>query len=347
MTEEPLPPPPDEAPEALVAAPKPPRRDSLPWLYGLGFLVLAAAILYLWQYPSTPNEPAADSSVIQAVQQRLAETDARLNRLEQQPAPDLGKISARIDALEGRLVDQTHLANRVNALEGRLADQTQLADRVNALEGRLSDQTALASRVDALSGRIESLSGRTQTGLDATKQQLDALTSRVAAVESNAGSLDAVTKRLNRIARLQEAAFALAAGRPIGDLPDAPGALARYSHAAPPTEAQLRLRFPRDEQAALAAKQPDETDAPFVGRVWERAQGLITIRRGDEVVVGNPAAIILSRAQVALDAGDIAGAVSAVETLKGPPAEAMMSWLTDAKALVSARAALADMADQA
>ena len=34
-------------------------------------------------------------------------------------------------------------------------------------------------------------------------------------------------------------------------------------------------------------------------------------------MVGNPAAIILNRAQTALDAGDIAGAVAAVETLNG------------------------------
>jgi hypothetical protein len=327
MTEQPLLPPPDEAPEPVVVVPKPPRRDPVPWLYGLGFIVLAAAIVYLWQYPSTPGEQAADAS---AMQQRLSEIDARLTRLEQRPAPDLDKLTARVDALDGRVVDQAQLANRLNTLEGRLADQTQLG-----------------SRVDALSGRIEALSGRLQTGLDTTKQQLDGLTNRIAAVESNAGSVDTVTKRLNRLAKLQEASFALAAGRPIGDLPDAPEALARYSHAAPPTEAQLRLRFPLAGQAALAAKQPDSSDAPFVDRVWERAQGLITIRRGDDVVVGNPAAVILGRAQAALDAGDIAGAVTAVDALKGPPALAMAGWLTDAKALLSARSALADMADQA
>jgi biotin carboxyl carrier protein len=200
--------------------------------------------------------------------------------------------------------------------------------------------------LDTLAGRIESLSGRDQTGLDATRQQLDALTSRLAAIESNAVNLDALTKRLNRIARLQEASFALTSGRPIGDLPNAPEALARYAHAAPPTETQLRLRFQRDKQAALAAKQTDDTDAPFAGRVWERAQGLITIRRGDDVVVGNPSAVALNHAESALDAGDLTSAVTAVETLKGAPGQAMANWLADAKALLSARSALADTADQ-
>jgi hypothetical protein len=294
-------------------APHPPKHDFVPWLYGLGFFILAAGIFYLWQYPSTPSESVGNASASHAIEQHLADIDERLTRFEHRPTTDLGKITARVDALDGRIADQTQFA----------------------------------SRLDTLSGRIESLSGRDQTGLDATKQQLDALTNRVAAVESNAVSLAAVTKRLNRIARLQEAFFALASGRPIGDLPNAPEALARYAHAAPPTEAQLRLRFPHDEQASLAAKQTGDSDAPFISRVWERAQGLITIRRGDDVVVGDPSAVALNRAGDALDAGDLTGAVAAIETLKGAPGQAMASWLADAKALLSARTALADMANQA
>ena len=197
-----------------------------------------------------------------------------------------------------------------------------------------------------MSGRIESLSGHDQTNIDATKEQISALTTRLTALEANAGNLETITKRLTRLARLQEAFFALASGRPIGDLPDAPEVLARYSHAAPPTEADLRLRFPQAEQEALAANQSDERDQPFVGRVWEKAQGLITIRRGDEVMVGNPSEVILNRARIALDAGDIAGAVTAVETLSGQPGQAMAKWVADAKALVDARSALTQLAAQ-
>jgi hypothetical protein len=232
--------------------------------------------------------------------------------LEQRPTADIGKLTARIDAVDGRVADQAQLA----------------------------------SRMDTLSGRIESLSGRDQTSLDLNKQQLDALTSRVAAGEVSAVSLDAAAKRLDRVAKIQEASFALASGRPIGELPGAPEALKRFAHTAPPTEALLRLRFPAAAQAALAAKQPDDSEAPFIDRVWGRAQGLITIRRGDDVVVGNPSAIALNHAQAALDAGDLAGAVAAVETLKGQPGQAMANWVAEANALLSARSALAEMAAQ-
>jgi hypothetical protein len=179
------------------------------------------------------------------------------------------------------------------------------------------------------------------------RQQLDAVSARISTLESNAGGFDTVTKRLNRIARLQEASFALDAGRPVGDVPGSPPALARYAHAAPPTEAQLRRRFPRDEQVALSVKQPDDSDSPFIDRVLDRAQSLVTIRRGSQIVVGNDAAIVLRRAETDLETGDLVGAVTEVKSLNGQPAQAMAAWLADAQALLAARSALVQMADQA
>ena len=320
MNENPLPQSPDEAPEPVAVAPEVVavplnhiRREGNPWLYGLGFVVLAVAVFYAWQNPRVAPEVSSQAASIQQIEQHLGELDPRITRLEQRPTVDLGKISARLDALEGRN----------------------------------SDLTQLASRVDTLSGRIESLSGRNQTGFDALKQQIDSLTNRLSIIEANAGSLDAVTTRLGRLAKLHEASIALAAGRPVGDLPGAPEALVRYAHSAPPTEAELRRRFAQDEQAALAAIQPDQGYGPFVDRVLERAQGLITIRRGNDVVVGNTSAIALNNAQAALDAGDLGGAVSAVGSLQGQPAQAMANWLSSAKALLSAQSALADLAEHA
>lgn len=173
------------------------------------------------------------------------------------------------------------------------------------------------------------------------------MTTQVAGLASSAGSLDATITRLNRMGRLQEASLALASGKPIGDLPGAPDALARFAHVAPPTDASLRLSFAGAQQAALAAPQPNVTEAPLIDRVWDRAQGLITVRRGNDIVVGNPSATVLEHAHIALEAGDLAGAIKALETLQGPPAQAMSEWLGSAKALLSARSALAEMTGQA
>jgi len=338
MTEQTLLPPPDETSEPTATQSAPAARSRGPWLYGAGFVLLSCAIVYVWQHPATPG----GSPATQTIERHLSDIDARIAALQ---TPATQGDSPATQTIEDHVSD---IDSRLARLEQRPAvDVGKLMARLDALDGRMADQAQLASRMDTLSGRIESLSGRDQAGLDAGKQQLDALTSRVAAAEDDAKNLAVLSKRLNRIAKLQEASFALASGRPLGDLPNAPEALARYAHNAPPTEAQLRLRFPSAEQAALATKQLDNSDAPFVDRVWDRAQGLITIRRGDDVVIGNPATVILNKAQVALDAGDLPGAVASVERLTGPPGQAVADWLADAKALLTARAALADMADQA
>ena len=82
-------------------------------------------------------------------------------------------------------------------------------------------------------------------------------------------------------------------------------------------------------------------------RLWAQAQDLVTIREGDHVLVGDPAAGVLDRARVALDAGDLAGAVTTVGSLTGPAADAMAGWLAQARSLLDARAALSDWAAHA
>jgi len=315
MSDQPALPPPDHPdPELPPTAPRTTRANLVPWLYALGFLALAAALFYVWQYPNTPAETASSVSRIHAVEQRLEATDTRLGRLEQEPSPptaaDLNKITARLDTLETRV----------------------------------SDQTQLGTRLDVLSGRIESLSGRGQSGLDAIKQQLAQDVGRTTTLENTVGSLKGVSDRVSRIVLIQAAEIALAAGRPLGNLQDAPPALSRFAHNAPPTLAQLRLAFPEVEGAALTANQSGSASGHFVDRVWERAQGLVTVRQGDQVVVGNTPAVALARARTAIDAGDLVAAVGATEAL-GPNAHrAAAEWLANAKALIDARSALADMA---
>ncbi len=298
-------------------AERPNQPHLFPWLYGLGFLFLTMAILYVWRYPNMPPETPGWQPEVLAVQQKLAAVDSRLGRLEQQPNPpsaaDLGKLSARLDALEARI----------------------------------SSQAQLATHVDLLSSRIESLSARDQSSLDATKQQLEKTVGEVSTLEKAADRIDAVSARVGRIARLQAATLALAAGQPLGNLPDAPPALSRYAEAAPPTEAQLRLAFPQVERAALAANQPSNSSAPFIERTWERAEDLVTIRRGNDVVVGNAPVIAITRARTALEAGDLTAAVNAISSGNPMVVRAAGEWLAQAKALIEARSALADIAAHA
>ena len=77
--------------------------------------------------------------------------------------------------------------------------------------------------------------------------------------------------------------------------------------------------------------------------MWSRVQQAVVVRQGDDVLVGDPAAGVLARAQDAMSAGDLAGTVQIVETLQGPAREAMASWLAEAHQLLDARAALSSL----
>ena len=276
----------------------------------------------------------------------LAPLEGRIATLEDRPPPppvDLTPLDRRIAAVEARPipppVDLTPLESRIGAVEARPipppVDLAPLNGRVDALTGQA---TTLAGKLDALGGRVDMLGGRA-----------DALEPRVAAVEQQdkqiAGQLGTVAERSQRISRVQAAMTALDAGQRLGDIPGAPPAVARYAQDTPPTEQALRGSFDKAADAAQHAEQPALTDSQsFGGRLWTRAQQAVTVRQGDNVVVGDPLAGVLGRARQMLDAGDLAGAVAAVDTLTGPPAAAMADWVGQAHGLLDARKALAGLA---
>jgi len=316
------------APEALPApSPEAPRdrppRHLLAWLAALAFLVLAGSQAALWVRVLAPP-PGAGS-----LDQRVQAIDARVTRLEQRPAPpglappDLAPLQARVAALEQRPATTGGAAAPAAAPQ----DLGPLEARIAALEQRAPVATAPNSN-------------------DSLTQRLAAAEGRLAALETAARDPAQLADRINRIARIQAAFVALSLGQPLGALPGAPPALAHYAAAAPPTEAALRLAFPPAAQAALAAGQPAPGEKPFLQRIWAEAQDLVTVRQGEHVLIGDPAAGVLAHAQTALDAGDLAGAAAAVATLTGPAAQALAPWLDQAHGLLAARAALAALAAQ-
>jgi hypothetical protein len=224
--------------------------------------------------------------------------------------PDLAPLQARLDTLENRLA--------------RLEAAPRAAAPVGAPSGTApTDLAPLEARIAALENRPAAMAPPDP-----------ALAAQVAALVA----------REERSIRVQAAWAALEAGHRLGKLPGAPAALERFADTDPPTEAALRLAFPRAARAALAASRPVDADRPILSRIWARAQELVTIRQGERVILGDPAAGTIAVARQALDAGDLAGAVSALGGLHGPAATAMANWLGDARALLEARAALAALA---
>jgi hypothetical protein len=219
-----------------------------------------------------------------------------------------------------------------------------LAVRLAALERQQATQAADAAKVAALQSQINALSAHIPADFSG---QLDAVEHRVGELAANQSKFAGTSDRITRLAQVNAAEMALAAGRPLGSIPNAPPALARFANTAPPTEAGLRLAFAAASQAALRVSLPDTEGKPFFDRILARLQDfrLITVREGDHVVIGNSTAAILAHARVLLDVGDLSGATKAVGSLSGPPAAKLAPWLADATALQAAREALASLAE--
>ncbi|HEX4172385.1 MAG TPA: mitofilin family membrane protein [Acetobacteraceae bacterium] len=336
MSDAPALPPPEEEPPAEPAPPPPPeperpaRRPLLPWLTAAGFIILAVAIVWVWRHPIV--QPASTEAT-DALGRQVSALEARVTQLEQRPesqVPDLAPLAARVTALEQRPVPQPSTAVQpppdLGPLEARVAalEQRQPPD-LQPLENRLAALEAKQQQTETnLSGQIAALENDSRTMRADVSHRADAAASAA-----------------KHTALVESAALALSAGQKLGDLPGAPPALSRFADANPPTLASLRLTFPAAAREALGAARPATEGKPLATRLWAQAQDLVTIRQGDKVLVGDPAAGALERARDALNAGDLGAAVAAVGSLQGAAAQAMAGWLAEARALLAARAALA------
>ena len=351
---------------------KPDRKLAL--LGALAILLLAVAQGALWyRVLLQPTEPAAFDARVNApaaLGARLNAIDARLTRLEQRPAPqtpDLAPLQARVAALEQRPQPQaaSQPTPAITASSPSNTSPTSSSSPAPAATPAPSPNPSAASNPNPapaasptpkpldlapLEARIAALEQKPSPALapidTGVAQRVTADEARLAALEKPSQTPGQLADRTSRIARIQAAFIALSVGRPLGEIPDAPPALTRYATVAPPTEAALRLVFPAAAQAALAAAHPAPADQPVLKRLWAQAQDLVTVRQGDHVLLGDPAAGVLARAQTALDAGDLAAAVAALASLSGPQAQALAPWLDHAHGLLAARAALATLAAQ-
>ena len=262
--------------------------------------------------------------------------EARVAALEGKPTVDLRPLLDRLAVLDARPpLDLRPLETRVATLEGKPpVDLKPVQDRLAALEGAaggLKDQLAAAGQKE-------------QADLVAVGKRLDAVE---AAEKATAALVASVSAKASLAGKLQGVSAALAAGQPLGEIPGAPPALARFAKVAPPTEAGLRLGFDTAAKGAHAASLPAASaDAGLLDRMWAKAQQSVTVRQGDKVLVGDPIEGVIAHARLALDAGDLKGAVGALDGLNGPAKAAMAEWVGQARSLLDARAAIGELASR-
>jgi len=353
------PPAPDPVVSAESASPPPDRPRPPVVVRGGGsniltlvlFGALGGALYFVWANPQVPandaamtalrrqvqaqaDQHAADQSAAQTLGRQVQTLADRIDRLEKAaasasaPAPaDLGDLPRRVDELSAKVA--------------ALADRPAEASTANAPP---ADSSATHQAVEELGRRVAQSADSQKESLNDQKAALDQLGARLDKLEHGAGQSAGATDRVVRLTRVQAALVALQAGQKLGDIPDAPPAVARFSKVAPPTDAVLREAFPALAAHAREVSRPDVSHRSFFERALTRLQQSVTVRQGDDVLVGDPAAGILADTQAKIQAGDLAGAVANLRKLSGPAADAMKDWVEQAGALLAARAALADLA---
>jgi hypothetical protein len=217
-----------------------------------------------------------------------------------------------------------------------------LAMRVDEMSARLSAPVAPGAdpaQVAALEARLAVLERRpapTPVDLRPLEARLAALERRPAGAPADLGPLEA------RLGALEQKPAVVAPADPRVDaLAARLDRLITASAALAAEEAALRLDFPAAARQAVAASRQPTAGLPLGERILAEIARLVTVKDGERVLSGPPAAPALERAQQFVAVGDVAGAVKALDGLDPGAAQAMAPWRARAEKFLAARAALA------
>jgi hypothetical protein len=124
---------------------------------------------------------------------------------------------------------------------------------------------------------------------------------------------------------------------------EALAAIAPYAADGVPSLEGLRASFPDMAATVVAAQRAAETGDGWVSGAVKRVSNLVSLRPVGAVEGDGPGAAV-ARAEVHLDADDLAGAVAELESLSGEAAAAAADWLAQAKGRLAVDATLDELA---
>lgn len=181
------------------------KRDYLPVLYLVGFIVLAGSLVYLWQNPPASRLSTEQAGRVDTLQTQISALRDQVTKLsEQKPtgpsAADFAKLQQQVSGLESRQVVApaalAALSDKLGVLENRpsvaLDTIQQLAGKVTALENK---PAVAPDAVKQLSDKVAALDGRKVV----TPEQLSQLSDQVLALGRQIPDLQPLTQRLTAL----------------------------------------------------------------------------------------------------------------------------------------------------
>jgi len=329
------------------------------------------------QVRAVAQPDAAMTGRIDGLESRAGDLHQRLEQVEAQAGPDPA-LQQRLDGIEGEVATVSRLADsiqrRMSGMDNALNSVHGQADGLERRMAGMDERIAAAARpapelteaLATLRDRVSILDrdiatadariGQLQTELE----QVRAESRRVEDRESGRnrwyllllnlrqieGSLDSGTAFAREVATLPELLGADLSADP--EVRDALSVLRSQGRAGVASLDSLVDGFDARAAQALRQRPADMSEPGLEPGLWDRivqgAAGLVSIRPVGEVPGDGPGAI-LARAESALAGRNLPRAVAEVEKLTGAQAEAMADWLQQAKARLSAIAALDRLKD--
>ncbi len=278
---------------------------------------------------------------------RLAETIARLEKDRDQALQTVTELRERVARMETAL---TELQKNAPTVESRLdvaapaAVVEELNRRVGQLEAAIdtnriaakesvnrvtSEQTHLTSQVERMQERLQTVESvqkkRENAGLESRLKVI--AISQLAAVLSSNAPYEEPLRTLKSLANDDSDIAALAES------------LAPYADTGIPTIAQLQKDYETVAREAVQAQVELEGDG-WVDKTLNRLIALVSVRTVGDGEAGDPVDAAVAAAESRLDAGDLEGAIKALETIEGAAKSKVSDWLATAKARLAAERAM-------
>jgi hypothetical protein len=313
----------DAAPPPQEPTAAAPRRPALWLTVALGVVIAAVAAAPFWAPPVIALLPWGAEPAVSATD--LAGLTDRVTTLEKQAGASTAALGRRVDQLEAAQRDKAADAAKLDGLTRRLDD---LDKRSGAFDKLQQEVARLGAAVADLADRLPALAKELHAKTEA--RQTDAPLALV-------------------LLRIREA---VDEGRPFvseyaalstmtAGSPDLAGAAAPLAEAAQSGVASRPVLVKRLDELAgqIAATPPPPAESGWGAQALARLRGLVTIRHLDGAASGGPEAAV-AKAQRALAAGDLVGAVDALGGLDSANADKAGPWLRMARQRLAIETAL-------
>ena len=288
--------------------------------------------------------PAAAPSGAPMTAEKDVDSVEQMRTERQQLRQELNRLMARMESIE-KSVDSVKKLIQVTASgsEKGNAGETSaaLAERLSELEGSGESIKSLLQRMAKLESDSAAQSGA-EPNAGAGGGQSAQASSRARAIVLAVANLRQAVATEEPFEETLEALSALSGDDP--DIKSAVLVLSKSSVTGIPTLATLRQRFDGlAGKIVQASKALEETG--WMERATNRIMSLVTWRRvGDGGEASSPD-VIVARAEARLRAGDLKGAVNALEGISShaKAASVAATWVKDAKARVFAERAVSTL----